>query len=160
MRNIDPKQRKLLIVLVPLLIIVILTGIFLFNSSRNNSSKDNLPPFDSRSVSDSLRTFYNKYALTGSQELLSSKLVAAYGSKNFNASYVQQLTKPVPPPVDPVICTQYTANSITVSNVVVTDNKASANVTLDFADVIPKIKIVVNAINENGPKIDKITCPK
>lgn len=162
MQNISQLQKKLLKIFVPLFVVIVAVALLLFflNGSNDKSPKQKLPQFDSRSVTDNLKTFYGKYALTGSKDLLSSKLVKEYGSKKFNVSYVQQLTQPQPPVFDPVSCSQNTASSLTVKDVTIADQKATANVVLSFMGLGPEIKIAVGLINEDGPKIDEITCPK
>lgn len=155
------KQKTLLKVLIPLFVAIVVAVIFLFSvNNNNNASKEKLPQFDSRSVTDSLKTFYGKYALTGSKDLLSSKLVSEYSSKKFNVSYVQQLTQPQPLILDPVACSQNTASSVSIKDVVVTNQTATANVVLSFMGIGSDIKIAVGLINEDGPKIDEVTCPK
>lgn len=125
------------------------------SNSTNNSSQTNTSSIDGNAAASMVAEFYGKYAVFGSDR---EELIKQYGTTNLLSDWNSASSDPSGAGSDPIECAQAIPESVTVTGHSVSGSTATVSVKEAFGSTDDNV--TVSVVNQNGLKIDHVTCPQ
>lgn len=119
-----------------------------------NNQLSDFSTFDEESMRGVLLQVYApESADSGTEKITRDELLEKYATKSLLKYYKDLYASSEPVLADPICLCQNSWNDVQVSNIRIEGGRATANITLGFAD--PYV-LTVTMVNEDGPKLDTI----
>ncbi len=153
-----------IVLLTVLIVLILATGFYVYKQSQKNDDSSALqgsvqiPDIKSENKDNGkqvafVEKFYKKYInLDDPSDAAQTAIIKEFGTKNLLAYYESKANSGS----DPILCAQMVPNTVTVRSLEAEGETVVLSVSMFEKEINPAVTVKV--IDENGLKIDSITC--